>query len=691
MVDRSKASWLAVACAVLLAGCLPSAGDGGGSGSVLGGWSQQLGTCQQRLAISAGGRFTYSSRILLGNLARTHAVSGTYTGSPTIGGDGLASLAVVAGDGAAGPTSPYCGEWRVASVQSLALTPLLAGMGLTADELRLQPVYDPAHGVVWLATDTARRDRLALFQRADGQVEGYSLDPAAVSPLSLYHAHFLDSSTAPPLVAGLPPIRMPGQVYEATQSANATPQLETRLLVNAVAALDLSIGAVPGSGLPVCKVVLYEDAGFSSTHQTLTPASSLEINPLDNGFPFVLAATPGDGGADSAYLVALGVHSLAGSACAVRMSAGFAAVRRAAAYAETPGVAPDLALPAQAGRHWAVPRAATDPTMILLPWGEQGLARAGGGLSPWLIGLTSGNAAAADVLGLAAGHSGISFAVGGAALSLVADTGATAGPLTRYLPPTARATLPIPGSWDDSFASGETAHTFRLTLPVAQRLVMHVEGALALRAELADGAGALRAAAAVGAPDGVGFGLAASLPAGAYDITVFSQGEAGAYRLVASVGGTPLVPDAPLEQCLREAGATRSPAMAVRLVDCAGRGVADLAGLGAYTDIGMLELSGNQIGDLSPLSALTALERLALDGNPLGDFTSLLGLARLRRLSLGQVALPASALTPLSALSGQLEVLNLAGNSALSEAEAASLKTSLPHTLIVTPAGSLLN
>lgn len=698
MPDRRRTTRRALTCALAallvpwLAGCLPSTGGDGGGGSVLGGWSQQLGTCQQRLAVAADGTFTYSSRILLGDLGRISRISGTYAGSTATGSDGIASLMLVPSGTSAGLTSPYCGAWDTASVQSMALTPLLAGMGLTAEGLRLQLEYDPDHGVVWLATDMARTDRLVLFQRADGRMEGYSLDPAALSPLSLYHAHPLDLSTAPPLVAGLAPINMPGQVFETTEPANASPQLETPLLVNVVAALDLSVSAVPGSGLPVCGVVLYEDVTFASAHQTLSPGTPLEINPLDGDFPFVLASTPGDGGADSAYLVALGVHSLAGSACAVRLSAGFAAIRRASAYAETPGVTPDLALPTQAGRHWAVPRSAADPTMILLPWGEQGMARAGGVLSPWHVGLTAGTAAAADVLGLAAAsNSAVNLVLGGAAMSLVANTGATAGPLTRYQPPATVGTLPVPGTVDSSFAAGEAAHSYRLTLPAAERIEVHVEGALALRAEVADADGALRAAAATGAPDGVGFGLAVTLPAGTYDVTVFSNGESGAYRLVTSAGGTPLLPDAALAQCLREAGATRSPPVTVNQVDCAGRGVTSLAGLGAYGDIGILDLSGNRIGDVSALASLTALERLALDGNPLGSVTSLLGLTRLRRLSLAHVALPSAALTPLSALSAHLEVLNLAGNTALSEAEAASLKAALPHTLIVTPTGVVLD
>jgi hypothetical protein len=683
---------LALAWALWLAACLPATDDDGGGGSVLGGWSQQLGTCQQRLAVAADGTFAYASRMLLGDLARTSMVTGTYAGSPAAGGDGVASLAVAPDAGAAGLASPYCAAWHAAPVQSLALTSLLSGMELTAAELRLQPEYDPTHGVVWLATDAARTDRLALFQKSDGRVEGYSLDPAAVSPLSLYHAQPLDLSTAPPLVAGLMPLNMPGQVFVTTEAANGTPQLETKLLVNAVAALDLSMSAEPGSGLPVCKVLLYEDAAFSTEHQTLDAGTPLEINPLDSGFPFVTVPITGDEGSNVAYLVALGVHSLVGSACAVRLSAGFAAVRRAAAHGATPGISPDLSLPAQAGRHWAVPRSATDPSMVLLPWGGAGLARAGGVLSPWLVGLTAEHAAVADVLGLAAGgQSAVSLAVGDTALSLVAGTGATAGPLTRYQPPTGVGTLPLPGAWDGGFAAGETAHSYRLMLPVAQRIEAHVEGSLALRAGLADADGALRAAAAAGAPDGVGFGLAVSLPAGAYDVTVFSNGAVGAYRLVTAVGGTPLVPDAALEQCLREAGATRSPPVAVRLAHCAGRGIASLAGLEGYPDIGVLELSGNRVGDLSPLASLTGLERLALDGNPVGSLSSLLGLTRLRRLSLGHMALPAAALSPLSALSGHLEVLNLTGNSALSEAEAATLRASLPHTLIVTPAGDLLD
>ena len=105
------------------------------------------------------------------------------------------------------------------------------------------------------------------------------------------------------------------------------------------------------------------------------------------------------------------------------------------------------------------------------------------------------------------------------------------------------------------------------------------------------------------------------------------------------------------------AGLTRLTAL--ERLDLSSNAVSDLAplaGLGALRD---LDLSGNRVSDLWPLAGLDGLERLDLSGNRVTDAGPLAGLPRLTVLVLDGNAV--TDLWPLAQL-GDLEHLGLAGN-----------------------------
>ena len=87
------------------------------------------------------------------------------------------------------------------------------------------------------------------------------------------------------------------------------------------------------------------------------------------------------------------------------------------------------------------------------------------------------------------------------------------------------------------------------------------------------------------------------------------------------------------------------------------RGISDLTGLEAATNMDWLSMSYNSISDLTPLAQMTKLRGLSANGNQIGTISPLANLTNLTHLRLGNNR-EALSLTPLRRLS-KLEELNL--------------------------------
>jgi hypothetical protein len=97
----------------------------------------------------------------------------------------------------------------------------------------------------------------------------------------------------------------------------------------------------------------------------------------------------------------------------------------------------------------------------------------------------------------------------------------------------------------------------------------------------------------------------------------------------------------------------------VTYLDAGGMGIADLAGIEAYTGVVTLILWDNQISDLTPLAGLPSLTYLFLGNNQVSDLTPLAGLPNLSELYIWNNQV--SDLTPLAGVTG-LTRLDIQGN-----------------------------
>ena len=139
-------------------------------------------------------------------------------------------------------------------------------------------------------------------------------------------------------------------------------------------------------------------------------------------------------------------------------------------------------------------------------------------------------------------------------------------------------------------------------------------------------------------------------------------------RSFGSEGPSPVfsIPDANLraaiETALRRASGapiTEANLKALTLLEATNRGIRDLTGLEAATNLAELDLSGNNIADITPLAELTNLTELRLRFNNITDITPLAGLTSLTKLSLGFNKI--EDITPLAELTN-LTLLRLSDN-----------------------------
>lgn len=113
------------------------------------------------------------------------------------------------------------------------------------------------------------------------------------------------------------------------------------------------------------------------------------------------------------------------------------------------------------------------------------------------------------------------------------------------------------------------------------------------------------------------------------------------------------IPDANFKSCLQDAVGAGKPLTAENLgalteVKCIGKGIEDITGAEALTNVKTLYLTTNEIESVDPLAGLTKLETLYLPNNHVKDLAPLAGLGNLRTMSLDQN--PITTVKPLSSL-----------------------------------------
>ncbi len=121
----------------------------------------------------------------------------------------------------------------------------------------------------------------------------------------------------------------------------------------------------------------------------------------------------------------------------------------------------------------------------------------------------------------------------------------------------------------------------------------------------------------------------------------------------------PVLPDPALQACLDEQAAVNGwlNAEDVTTFSCIDRGVRDIFGIEAFTNLKELDLSDNQIGDVYPLNVHTGLSRLFLSGNGSIDFNLLFPIIDqnndLTRLGLGNIVINGSIPVFMNQMTGQ--------------------------------------
>ncbi|MBI3992242.1 MAG: hypothetical protein HY342_03135 [Candidatus Lambdaproteobacteria bacterium] len=688
--------WAAALLAGLAAGLTACTGDPPAaqrSAALAGGWQMLAGGCAQHLALQDDGGFALGVRLAVGGLTWRGQVIGTYQGPARVDGNRAATVrfAPVAANSTA--ARAYCAGWAGVRQTPLPLAALLAGGGLTPDAVQLESEPDPAlEGTLILGVDAARTARLAALRGTDGALRLWLLDDALAGQTPLYHARGGDPGRDLAAGSGISVVDLPGQVYRTPATLPPGDVLEVRLLLNIAAAVRIAFLAIPGTGTAPCKFVLYTSGDFLTAAGVSLQTGSLDANPLAGDLPYF--SPPGS----DALVLAVGVHSLAGSACSGRI-AGRALVAALLEEALAGGQVPDATLTLPEGASlWAGAAPAAAQSLALLPLDEDALTAAGQRPTGTLLTAPRIAAAEGDPLGLGSGAGRSLLArlqAGPGAASLVltpaAGDGTSIGPLWPYAARGGTGGDAWPGSLSGSFAADETVRVHEVLTADATPLLVtvSVSAGLPLAAELVDARGRVWAAADAGPAGVADLELAVAAPAGRYRLLLRGDGSAGGYTVEAVTEPAGGVADAALRQCLLDH--RRAQGDTLRELACPGRGIVSLQGLEAVTSLLRADFSGNAIDDVAPLSALGRLQALSLDGNAVRDATPLLGLGRLHRLSLVRNPLDAATRAALGTASAPLSVLNLRGVTTLGEDEAAALKAALPETLLVTPAGQVLD
>lgn len=671
----------------------------------VGGWVEtSIPGCVQTLVISPEGGFVHQVLAFLDGRSALSTLEGSWSGSGTAQPAVAASTLITPTREATPEQLAYCHQWLAGTRIDLPFNQVLQATGVDPLALTYRAWPVPGRGSLVLGSDGSDQDRFALHRDDAGLLRGYVPSDAGVP---LYHREPKALLAKEPLSNGTL-LHLPEQSYQA-QFVNTVPGQElARRLLRVNTASDVSFTTHPDSVLPMCEFSVFDTLDYS-TFRTPNPLAAANLalpvpmNPADPGHWFYTTAFNVDGVSEPAHLWPIAMFAPAGGGCSVNIRARPIALR---------GLEAQLALPPQ-DDPLAVPVGLT-PAFILafrpeipghwLPLSLAGGAHAWQGLklTPGLIKPplpgTGPAESLLDVLGLyGEGAVPVYITLTGqedaTRLSVFPDPGATygMGPYDSYRPPVSALMLQLPVDVPQSFSPGESVLHYRFRLAAAERVAFSSSGGLDTAARLRDIQGRVLGEDYGGAVDGVGFHLARTLAPGEYTLEVLREGVTGTFQLQAGTAVPGLLNDEALEGCLIATGSQRLGASQVRRVNCAGRGVSDLGGLEAFSNITHLDLSENNIVDLTPLQGFPRLVSLALGDNPLGSLAPLGAVPRLWRLSLAHGSLDASQIAWLSTMGGQLTELDLTGVKGLDEAGAIALKGSLHNTTLTTPAGTVLD
>lgn len=316
---RCALRWHIRILAVLLGvgGCVETATEPRENFSFTGGWSSARNGCEQRLVLEDNGRFTLSARYGLGGGSRLEQTGGLYTqldaqGSP---------LLVFTPDEEIDPDALlYCGQWL--GRQEIALQSGNADIDVARLDLRRE--YSPELGSVTVGTDSARADRYAIFQRADGRITEVVLsDPDPVAH-PLYRTTFADPNHDIVTVEGNDAVNLPHGRWRGTFTSVSAGNSLAQFVLNIASATELIVSAIDESGLPPCNFDFYTDPTFAVVESSYGFASGqtsipVQLNPGDPGAFFYTSVVTVNGESATAYLIPIHIIAPDSGDCAVNI------------------------------------------------------------------------------------------------------------------------------------------------------------------------------------------------------------------------------------------------------------------------------------------------------------------------------------------------------------------------------------
>lgn len=693
---------------VLMSSCVdPGQTTTGSESAYKGGWVMgQNSDCSANLAFHEDGVFSHQIRVQTFGRSVLGASDGVYVQGSAGGGSGT-SLGISASRTAQPQTLLYCIQWENAGKTSLPFESVLLDTGIDPSTLSYRQVAVPGEGWLWVGTDEFHQDRFALHLADDGVLRGFEIGTVAGFPL--YHKFPPEYLIALKDYPSVSILNLPRESHREEIVGVEGGVLARRLLLKMNSASEVLISAQPGSPFPICEFSGYESQLFLTPLDPDPMAGSgdgtpVPLNPLDPAQSFHTVALFSGDEAELGYFFPLGIHTPASGDCSYAIRSRAMAV----AFLE-----PQLALPLEDN-----PIALTlgeGPRFVLaaldsapgewIPLPLAGHASAGEGvfLKPevFRMPLLSPDSAARelDTLGLFTSESAaVELSVtrdGEEKLLNIFPSGSGApglGPFKEYTDFTVTApALEISFPFDSAGESlaGPAGNRYRFTLPGPGRIDIMSSG-LETAGRLMDRYGITVVSARSGSTAGPGFRILRTLPAGTFDLWVTPLQSAGKFALALAPGPAALIIDEALETCLIAAGGLPSGSPLMRRVTCIGKGVQSLAGLEYFPGLTHLILDSNGISDLTALGGLSRLHGLSLADNPVGDLSPLTLLPVLNRLSLARTTLTADDLAVLAVMEDRLALLVLEGVEGLTEADLSTLQASLPFTVIVSPAGSML-
>jgi hypothetical protein len=690
---------LALAVGVALsAACVSDPPPSESPPGVWGGWTRQARPdCRESLVLSPSGRFALTATLELAGLTVAEQIEGRLE-APGLATGGEFSAAFWPDSATATSPAPYCAQWQPQALPGPSNWFATAtGEDLGRLTFRTLPAVDL--GTLLVGSNGARQDVVALFMDGTGSLRGFLFTDPKLYPAPLYYAPPQDPARTLTLPSGPVLVNLPDGFYAQEFPAPASGTQVAQLYLNVTAAVDISFSKVPGAAAAPCDFAVYADLAFTAlnaTYAQLTGAEAptLPLNPAANGQPFLVVPIQDS----TAYLLPIGITTPGNGPCSANIRAIPTLVGKIKARAGLGNVPDAFTQTLAPGRPYLVADSLAQPGRVrLVPLGQPGYAAQSLRLAPWsvrLAGFGSGASDATaflDVLNLAGRPGVLPRLVGtGTARSPLlsvypaADASAGLGPFGPSPARPSSGELTAPSIVTEPGVQEFRVLNYRLHQPAAGRLALWTEGGAATTGRLEDELGRLLALNTHGSPDGAGFRIVRTVPAGEYRLEV--RAASGFTLRVESAAPSPFADEA-LEGCLVEAGLVLRPTVPLREAYCGRRGIIDLTGLDALGDLQSLDLSDNAVQDLAPLHALIGLTMLVLTGNRVSRLGALSGLGHLRSLSLAGNPVDPADLEILLGLAGSLRLLNLNGVTSLTVAQVDQLRALMPNTLVIGPDG----